>query len=147
MSKKDSAMKTSFKTILALLAVSALSLPVLAQQPPAHVAGKVVAVSHEKVNVNNQWLDKISVTVDSCDARGTLKTVQYFPATVSDRTALGHLFEQDLQSARTPNMERQQQQPNGFGVFWVDAQNHVLRTALLGSQVGCADVSKAISQF
>lgn len=140
-------MKSQIRNLLTLIAVAAVSMPAFAQKPPAYVAGKVVAVAHEKVNVNNQWLDKISVTIDSCDARGTLKTVQYFPATVSDRTALGHLFEQDLQSARTPNMERQQQQPNGFGVFWVDAQNHVLRTGLLGHQVGCADVSKALSQF
>src|SRR5690349_16151693 len=64
------------------------------------VAGKVVAVSHEKVNVNNAWLDKVTVTVDSCAARGTLKTVHYLPATVSDRTALGHLFQNDLTHAR-----------------------------------------------
>jgi hypothetical protein len=138
----------SFQNISALALIAlAITLPANAQQPPSHVAGKIVAVAHEKVNVNNQWLDKISVTVDSCDARGTLKAVQYFPATVSDRTALGHLFDQDLHSARTANMERQQQQPNGFGVFWVNAQNQVLRTGLLGHQVGCNDVSRALSQF
>jgi hypothetical protein len=137
----------SFLMISVTLISTTLAATALAQQPSAHVAGKIVAVAHEKVNVNNQWLDKISVTVDSCDARGTLKTVQYFPATVSDRTALGHLFEQNLHSARTANMERQQQQPNGFGVFWVNAQNQVLRTGLLGHQVGCNDVNQALKQF
>lgn len=134
-------------SLFGVMVAAMISTVVQAQQPPAHVAGKIVAVAHEKVNVNNQWLDKISVTVDSCDARGTLKTVQYFPATVSDRTALGHLFEQNLHSARTANMERQQQQPNGFGIFWVNAQNQVLRTGLLGHQVGCGDVSQALKQF
>jgi hypothetical protein len=140
-------MKKQIQASMALMALTAMAVPALAQQPPAPVAGKVVAVAHEKVNVNNQWLDKISVTVDNCQARGTLQTVHYLPATVSDRTALGHLYEQDLHSARTANMERQQQQPNGFGVFWVDAQGRVLRTGLLGHQVGCGDVPRALSQF
>src|ERR1044072_1883608 len=140
-------MKRVLILAMPLLLAFSVALPSGAQQAPATVAGKVVAVSHEKVNVNNQWLDKISVTVDRCDARGTLKTVHYLPATVSDRTALGHLFQQDLDSARTANMERQQQQPNGFGVFWVDAQGRVTRTGLLGHQAGCNDVSRALSQF
>jgi len=141
-------MKQTFNRLMALAVLALLPVTAIAQAPPpAHVAGKIVAVAHEKVNVNNAWLDKISVTVDSCDARGTLKTVTYFPATVSDRAALGHLFEEDLNSARTANMERQQQQPNGFGVFWVNAQNNVLRTGILGHQSGCNDVSRALAQF
>ena len=139
-------MKKAFPISLVLLAMAVP--PVLAQQPPVYEAGKGVAVAHEKVNVNNRWLDKISVTVDSCQSRGVLKTVYYLPATVSDRTALGHLFEQDLQSARTANMEHQpQQHPNGFGVFWTDAQGRILRTGLLGHQAGCADVPHVLSQF
>jgi hypothetical protein len=139
-------MRCILKKAMPLLSVILLALPAVAQPAPSVVAGKVVAVSHEKTNVNNQWLDKVSVTVDSCSARGTLKTVHYAPASISDRTALGHLFEQDLNSARTANMERQQQ-PNGFGIFWVDAEGRVLRTGLLGHQVGCNDINHALSQF
>ncbi len=112
----------------------------------ANVAGKIVSVSHEKVNVNNVWLDKISVTVDSCDAPGTLVTVQYSPATTSDRAALGHLFDQNITSARTADLKAQQM-PNGYGVFWVDANNRVLRTGLLGSPLNCSHVQKIIQQF
>ncbi len=141
-------MKRFLTMAMPLLLALSVVLPSVAQQAPSAVAGKVVAVSHEKVNVNNQWLDKISVTVDSCDARGTLKTAYYLPATISDRTALGHLLQQDLDSARTANMEhQQQQQPNGFGIFWVDPQGRITRTGLLGHQVGCNDVSRALSQF
>src|SRR5690348_3233811 len=115
--------------IVTLVGIDLCQLAAFSQSttpPKKYVAGKIVNVSHEKITVppNNVVLDKITVSVDSCDARGgPLKTVIYAPATVSDRTALGHLFDQDLQSARTANMERQNQ-PNGFGVFWVDESNH-----------------------
>ncbi|MBY0405364.1 MAG: hypothetical protein K2X66_15800 [Cyanobacteria bacterium] len=83
------------------------------------VAGKIVAVSHEKVTVNNVVMDKSMVTVDNCDARGTLTTVNFTPSTISDRSILGHLFGKTILSAKATNLEKLQQ-PNGFCVFgWI----------------------------
>ena len=118
-----------------------------AQQPPKTVAGKVVAVSHEKVQVNTQWLDQIKVKVESCAASGTLEEVVYSPATVSDRTALGHLFDEDLNQARQMVMLTPQRQINGYGLFWVDANNKVLRTGVLGYDIDCGVVPKLVQQF
>lgn len=129
------------------LAVSGVAV---AQQPlPKHVAGKVVAVSHEKVKVGEQWLDQVKVKVDSCKARGTLEEVVYAPARISDLTALGHLAEQDVQHARTANIETPPQSAsiNGFGLFWVDDNNRVLRTGLLGHNVDCRLVPQLLQQF
>jgi hypothetical protein len=137
---------------LGLLSVSLLApltlTPALAQPAanPNVVSGKVVAVSHEKTTVNNVVLDKITVTVESCEQRGALKTVHYSPATVSDRTVLGHLFQQNAASAITPNMPAQQQF-NGYGLFWVDATQRVLRTGILGHGQSCPNVPGFLSQF
>lgn len=110
------------------------------------VAGKVAAVEHEKIQVNNAWLDKVSVTVESCKQPGALEVVEYSPASIGDQTALGHLFDHDIHHARTPNM-RQQQMPNGYGIFWVDANKKVQRTGLLGHQVDCSHVQALVDQF
>lgn len=136
-------------TGIALVMVAALSLGAAQAEGPASkniVAGKLVNVGHEKVNVNNVWLDKITVTVDSCDARGTLKTVHYSPATVSDRTLLGHLFSANVHSANSMSMEAQQQ-ASGYGIFWVDQNQRVLRTGILGHNVECKNVPGLVSQF
>lgn len=124
----------------------AVSSAMAQNTPPKTVAGKVVKVTHHKVKVDTQWLDQVDVTVDSCAAPGQLVTVSYSPASISDRAALGHLFEEDLQSARTPDMKAQQL-PNGYGLFWVDAANRVQRTGLLGSKLDCAAVPALIQQF
>ncbi len=119
----------------------------MAQQPlPKHVAGKVVAVSQEKVQVApNQWADQVKVKVDSCLQRGKLEEVVYNPATISDRTALGHLFEENYTSAWTPLMEAQQN-IGGYGLFWVDDANKVLRTGILGYNVDCKVVPTLLQQ-
>lgn len=140
-----------YALILSLLTATWLGNISWAQQTsapttPKLIAGKVVAVSHEKVTLNNLWFDKITVTVDRCDARGALATVHYAPGTVSDRTALGHLLPQNMGLAQMPNMERQQQ-PNGFGLFWTDANGRILRTGIMGSQLGCNDVPRLSQQF
>ena len=138
-------------TLKQTMAVALLALTItplaFAQQPPKTVGGKVVAVSHEKVQVNTQWLDQIRVKVESCAARGTLEEVVYSPATVSDRTALGHLFNEDLNQARAMTMDTPQRQINGYGLFWVDAANKVLRTGVLGSDIDCGQVPRLIQQF
>ncbi len=134
-------------SVLGLSAIVSLNLLASAQQQlPPHVAGKVANVSHEKVKVGESWLDKISVTVESCQTPGQLKTVHYTPGTDSDRTALGHLFEEDVQSARTANMVKQKL-PNGFAVFWIDQANKVLRTGILGSKMDCRVVPSILQQF
>jgi hypothetical protein len=145
----DSMKKRKHVTIISLMVLGMVSMGSLKAQPvamPKYVAGKIVSVSHEKVTVNNIVLDKITVGVDNCSARGSIVTVNYLPATVSDRTALGHLFEQNILSARTANMEKQQR-PNGFGLFWVDENNRVLRTGILGEMVDCNMVPQLARQF
>ncbi len=133
-------------SILSLSLFVTLNLFASAQQLPRHIAGKVASVSHQKVKVGQSWLDKISVTVDSCMTPGKLETVHYTPSIDSDRTALGHLFNEDVQSARTANMVKQKL-PNGFGVFWVDQANKVLRTGILGSKMDCGIVPSILQQF
>ncbi|MBK8189294.1 MAG: hypothetical protein IPK79_02480 [Vampirovibrionales bacterium] len=142
---------TALRLALSLLMSASLAAMALAQAPPAAappktVAGKVVKVAHQKVKVGAQWLDQISVTVDACATPAQQATVVYSPATVSDRTALGHLFEENLQSALSPDM-KQQQMPNGYALFWVDANNIVQRTGILGSKVDCNAVPSLIQQF
>ncbi len=134
--------------ILALAgAVMAGSVAIAQQQQlPRHVAGKIVNVSHEKVKVGNAWQDKVGVTVDSCAAPGKLETVWYAPGTDSSRTALGHLFDEGIMSAHTPDM-KQQQMSNGYGVFWVDGNNTIQRTGILGARLDCGTVPAILQQF
>jgi len=133
--------------IIATLLLAFCTSAAMAQQPlPKHVAGKVVAVSQEKVQTApNQWADQIKVKVDSCQQRGKIEEVVYSPATISDRTALGHLFEENYTSAWTPLMEAQQT-IGGYGLFWVDDANKVLRTGFLGSNVDCKAVPTLLQQ-
>lgn len=138
------------KTRILSIVLLALSTSVaMAQQPlPKHVAGKVIAVSQEKVQTApNQWADQIKVKVDSCQQRGKIEEVVYNPATISDRTALGHLFEENHTSAWTPLIEVQQSASiGGYGLFWVDDSNKVLRTGILGSGVDCKAVPTLLQQ-
>lgn len=133
------------------LSLSLLTLTLLVSAAPSFaenkvVAGKVVAVSEEKITANGKTFDQVTVSVEACDANGALKTVIYSPITISDRSALGHLFDQNLHSDRTANMPKQHQ-TNGFGMFWVDDKSIVHRTGILGSQVDCAMVPQLGSQF
>jgi hypothetical protein len=130
--------------VLTLAVAVAVGLPLVAVAKT--VSGKVVSVSHQKVTVNNVVLDKVEVTVDSCAPNTGLVTVNYSPATVSEVTALGHLFDQKIMSARTPNMP-QQAMINGYGVFWTDDTNRVLRTGILGHGVDCAKAAELVKQF
>ncbi len=112
------------------------------------IGGKVVNVSHEKITLPNKTVaDKVSVTIDPCDAPGTLKTLTYNPSTVSDRHTLGFLYEANLNQARSPFMTKPQPQVNGFGLFWVDANNHISRSGFLGHNVGCGQVNQLTGQF
>jgi len=137
------------KTTTIALAACALTSAAFAQQQaqPKTVAGKVVAVSHEKVQVNNQWLDQIKVKVESCAKQGALEEVVYSSATVSDRAVLGQLFDGTFHQARAMTMDAPQRQVNGYGLFWVDAANKVQRTGVLGADMDCAQVPKLIQQF
>lgn len=139
-------MKHGVLGVLGVALAASMGSAVFAQPLPPHVAGKVVNVSHEKVKINNKWLDKVEVTVQSCTKQGALDTVHYSPATVTDLAALGHLFDQNIHSARTYNNFKQKQ-INGYGVFWVDANKRVTRTGILGAGVGCAQVPDFLKQF
>ncbi len=129
------------------IVLSGVAVSVQAQTDlPPHVAGKVVAVTHEKVKVNETWHDQIKVKVESCTKNGALEEVHYTPASVSDRTALGHLLQQEYHHASTANMPKQKM-INGFGLFWVDSTNRVTRTGLLGHNVDCRNVPALLGEF
>ena len=129
---------------LAALLVMAAGQPLLASAEI--VAGKVVAVEIEPDSASVNHQDKVKVWVDSCKSPGTLEEVHYWPAHASELTALGHLFREDVSSAVTPNMIKQQM-PNGYGVFWTDANKQVTRTGLLGNKMDCGTVSAIVAQF
>ena len=145
------------KNLLSLLMLAVLlsSGAVLAQQLPPHVAGKIVAVSHEKVKVtiNNKdhWRDQVKVKVDSCTKPNTVEEVEYTPGLVSDRSELGHLLEAALWHAHhvIMNKPEPQRQMNGFGIFWIDPNNNnrVQRSGFLGNNVDCGAVPALINQF
>ena len=125
-----------------MLLASIMSLSAYAGE----VAGKIAAVRHEKVTVNKQVLDKVTVVVDDCLKPGQLTEVYYNPATISDLTVLGHLFDETTQSARTANMPKQQMF-NGHGLFFVDEQGTVQRAGLLGHPISCNQISQLVQQF
>ncbi len=135
--------KNSLTVSLLVLALS-VSSGLLANA--GEVAGKIAAVRHEKITVNKQVLDKVTVVVDDCLKPGQLTEVFYNPATISDLTVLGHLFDETVQSARTANMPKQQMF-NGHGLFFVDDKGIVQRAGLLGNPVSCAQISQLVQQF
>ena len=135
------------RLLAALLAgMSVLSLTAHAQET---VGGKIVALTHQQVNVNNTWQDKISVLVANCATPGQLTEVFYSPGRLSDRAALGHLFEEDVNAARAVVMNGAppQRQINGYGLFWVDDNNNVRRTGILGHDVDCGTIPTLVQQF
>lgn len=87
------------------LAMAALTSPGFAGE----VTGKVVAVFHEKVQLqpSKQWADKVSVTVADCNAGNRLLTLHYAPDAVSDAEVLGYHFRHLAVAARA--MEQQNQ--------------------------------------
>lgn len=87
-----------------ILLLSAIILPAGLSKSFAvaeEYTGKVVAVFHEAVkNNDNKWYDKVSVTIDRCDAPGQLITGYYTPSATSDAQVQGFLFRDTLQAAR-----------------------------------------------
>ncbi len=119
-----------------------------AQAEITPIGGKIVNVSHEKITLANKTVaDKVSVTIDPCTTPGQLKTLTYNPSTVSDRHTLGFLYEANLNQARSPFMTKPQPQVNGFGLFWVDTNNHISRSGFLGHNVGCGQIGSLSGQF
>lgn len=131
---------------LAAVLVAAASTSLAFAEFPKHVAGKIVNVTHEHVKVNTAWLDQVTVTVDACVPPNQLVTVKYAPGTISDLDALGHLFDEDIHSAKT-HADYKNQAPNGFGIFWLDQNDFVTRTGLLGYKMDCANVPDMLNQF
>ena len=136
-------------TLLSLIVLGVTAPMSIAQNLPPHVAGKIAAVSHEKVKVKEHWMDQVKVKVDSCTQPGQLQEVIYNPGRISDRTALGHLFEANIHQAHQAlmNKPQPQRQMNGFGIFWIDQNNHVLRSGFLGNNVDCGAVPALLQQF
>lgn len=99
-------MKNPQRLLAGLLLLSCLSATVSASVPvwASDVTGKVVAVYHESVQVNQKWLDKVSVTIDTCAPNqvpgGQFATFSYSPGAVADDNALGFLFRDHANAAR-----------------------------------------------
>ena len=94
-------MRRPFSPVLGLLCLSLLLAPAEARD----ITGKVMAVYHEKVNVNNNWLDKVSVTISNCNPAGQLETFAYSPGSLSDNNSLGSLYGQLVGSAHAMTMK------------------------------------------
>lgn len=121
--------------VLGSMAVSLVATPAANAK---EVMGKVLAVYHEKVTVNQQVLDKVSVTVRSCLGNPPLETVHYSPGIVSETNDLGHLYRQLLNSARTNEVKNQYMTLiGGHASFDVDDTNKVLKTTIWGYNWEC----------
>jgi hypothetical protein len=120
---------------IALLGAIALLTPVAMAKD---VSGKVVGVFVEPVTVNNRVLDKVSVTVSSCQGGG-LQTVSYLPGLVSEDNALGFLFNQQTQAARAAVTKNQYMNMVSGHVSFVadDKTNTVQKTTFWGYNWEC----------
>lgn len=76
------------------------------QAEARELMGKVMAVYHEPVTVNNKVMDKVSVTVAAC-GNEKLETVSYSPGYVSDDNSLGYLYNHLAVAARTTSQKNQ----------------------------------------
>ena len=109
----------------------------------AEVTGKVVAVYHEPVQINApntppKWADKVSVTVDNCATPGQFVTASYTPGSVSDDNALGFLF-RDLANAARTNITKNQYltMVSGHVTLNVNDQRVIQKTTFWGYNWEC----------
>lgn len=118
-------------SVMLALAVSA---PTMAKE----VSGKVVAVYHEKVTVNNKVLDKISSTVRSCEPGNPFVTVNYSPGALSDDNAYGYIYNHLLNAARAAVTKSQYiNSVSGHVTFTTNDSNTVSKTKFWGYNWEC----------
>lgn len=128
-----------FLRLSSLLIVGGLLWSVSLPAQSAEWTGKVLAVYHEPVNVNNTWLDKVSVTLAPCSAPNTLATAWYSPASLSDDTQLGFLYRNLVNAARSVVMKNQfMNSVNGHVTLMVDdTDKHITKTTFWGYNWEC----------
>jgi hypothetical protein len=113
--------------------IAGMALPAIARD----VTGKVTAVYHEPVVVNNKTLDKVSVSVNNC-ATGQWETFAYSPGAVSDDNSLGFLFNDLANAARSMATKNQYMNSvSGHVTLAVNEQNMVQRTTFWGYNWEC----------
>ena len=121
----------------ALLALLCLSMPGVSAQA-REISGKVLAVFHESVSVNNRWLDKISVTINSCNPAGQWETVSYSPGVLSNENSLGFLYGEMAGAAHSVVMKTPYlNSVSGYVTLAVNDQNVVQKTTFWGYNWEC----------
>lgn len=122
-------------------AITALCCPLAAHAAGEHdITGKVMGVFHEPVKINNQWMDKVSLTIRPCNpsAGQTMATYEYVPSAVKDEAVAGHLFNQGAISARHMEQKNQYMQSiNGHVTLKVNDQDQILKTTYWGYNYEC----------
>lgn len=109
----------------------------------ADITGKVMGVFHEPVNVNNKWMDKVSVVVASCANPSQWVKAFYSPGAVSEDNALGFLYRDQANAARAMVMKNQYMNSiNGHVTLSLNEQNQIMKTTFWGYNWECGkDVS------
>jgi hypothetical protein len=98
-------MKVWLSLLLGLCLSGVVSIP---HSEAKEVTGKVLAVYHEPITLNNKVFDKVSVTVHACSPSPTqLVTASYAPGSVSDDNSLGYLFNHQAIAARSSSSRNQ----------------------------------------
>ncbi len=104
------------------------------------VTGKVVAVFHEKVQLQNKkWADKVSVTIADCNANNRFITTHYSPGHVSDDNTLAFNMRHLTTAARSTEQRNQYMDVvNGHATIQFDDQSKTIqKTTLWGYNWAC----------
>ncbi len=111
--------------------------------PASHAAdytGKVVAIFHEPVVLQQKTYDKVSVTVHDCKTNQFV-TGHYSPGHVSDSNAPGSLFRNTGNAARANTTKNQYMQlVNGHATLTLnDTSKEITKTTLWGYNWECGN--------
>lgn len=127
-------MNNTLRFVAGLACACALTTPALAYE----VSGKVLAVYHEPVTINTKVLDKVSVTISSCNPAGQLETLSYPAGVVSDDNSLGFIYSQLATASHTPNVKTPyMNMVNGYVTLVVNDAKVVQKTTFWGYNWEC----------
>ncbi len=104
------------------------------------VTGKVVAVFHEKVQLQNKkWADKVSVTVADCNANNRFVTTHYNAGHVSEDNALAFNMRHLSTAARSTEQRNQYMNVvNGHATIKFDDKSKAIqKTTIWGYNWAC----------
>ena len=120
--------------LISIIAVLTIVLPAIS----AEYTGKVIAVFHEPVKIQEKWHDKVSLTLDRCDAPGQFITVHYTPSWTSDDNVQGFLFRDNLMAARQHVSKSQYLTlVNGHVTAKIDENRRIQKTTFWGYNWEC----------